>query len=142
MKIALTNSARALRQSHTDAERKLWGGLRDRRLAGFKFKRQAPRGPYVVDFLSVEAGLVVEVDGSQHAGAQAKCDQVRTRFLEKEGFQVLRYWNNEVLGSIEGVLGSIRDSLPEPPAPSPDAARHPLPEGRGEKGRRAEEQAK
>ena len=67
MKIALTQPARSLRQRSTDAERKLWSRLRDRRLMGFKFKRQAPRGRYVVDFLCVEAALVVEVDGSQHA---------------------------------------------------------------------------
>ena len=133
MKKDLTPIARDLRKRQTDAEAKLWRALRNRRVDGFKFKRQVPRGRYIVDFLCAEAALVIEVDGGQHAEAQAKRDDIRTRFLEKEGLCVLRFWNNEVLGNVEGVLVSIRQALRERPAPSPGAARHPLPKGRGVK---------
>jgi very-short-patch-repair endonuclease len=104
MKIALTQPARSLRQRSTDAERKLWSRLRDRRLMGFKFKRQAPRGRYVVDFLCVEAALAVEVDGGQHAEKRRQADRMRTAELEREGLTVLRFWNLDVLTNLEGVL--------------------------------------
>ncbi|MCH8240404.1 MAG: DUF559 domain-containing protein, partial [Proteobacteria bacterium] len=91
MRKTLTPKARDLRTRQSDAEAKLWRALRDRRLDGFKFKRQAPRGRYIVDFLCAEAGLVIEVDGGQHAEAQARRDEIRTKFLEKEGFRVLRF---------------------------------------------------
>ena len=119
MRKTLTPKARDLRTRQSDAEAKLWRALRDRRLDGFKFKRQVPCGRYIVDFLCAEAGLVIEVDGGQQAEAQARRDEVRTKFLEKEGFRVLRFWNNEVLGNIEGVLVSIQRALPGRRAPSP-----------------------
>jgi len=133
MKQQLTQTARDLRKRQTVAEGKLWYAIRNRQIDGFKFKRQVPRGPYVVDFLCLEAGLVVEVDGGQHAEAQSKRDDIRSSFLENEGLRVLRFWNNEVIGNVDGVLVSIRQALQESPAPSPGAARHPLPEGRGVK---------
>jgi adenine-specific DNA-methyltransferase len=119
MKKTLTPKARDLRTRQTDAEAILWRALRDRRLDGFKFKRQVPCGRYIVDFLCAEAGLIIEVDGGQHAEAQARRDEIRTGFLEKEDFRVLRFWNNEVLGNIEGVLVSIRQALLDCRAPSP-----------------------
>ena len=129
MKEELTNVARSLRQRHTDTEKKLWSRLRDRRLDGFKFKRQVPRGRYVVDFLCSEAGLVVEVDGGQHAEKEAERDRLRTQYLESEGLSVLRFWNNDILENLDGVLASIQNTLAKKPAPSPGAARHPLPSG-------------
>ena len=88
--------ARRLRRNATDAERKLWHLLRDRRLGGIKFRRQHPRGPYTLDFYCAEAALVIEVDGSQHA-ERVEHDARRTEYLEAEGLQVLRFWNRDVL---------------------------------------------
>jgi very-short-patch-repair endonuclease len=120
--------ARRLRQRMTDAERKLWAVLRDRRLHGFKFRRQHPLGPYVLDFFDETHKLVVEVDGGQHADHQAE-DAARTAWLEKEGCRVLRFWNNDVLGNLDGVLQTIRAALPENPHPL--AAARDLSQGRG-----------
>jgi len=100
--------ATRLRRYMTDAERKLWLTLRDRRLDGFKFRRQSTVGLYVVDFLCVEARLIVEVDGGQHSET---VDAVRTRYLEERGYSVLRFWNNEVLENLEGVLQTINTAL-------------------------------
>jgi very-short-patch-repair endonuclease len=101
-----TARARALRRSQTDAERKLWYALRARRLDGIKFKRQVPIGRYIADFMCFECKLIVEVDGSQHA-EQADCDAARTRWLETQGYRVVRYWNHEVLLNIDGVAEAI-----------------------------------
>ncbi len=101
--------ARRLRRNSTDAERKLWKLLRDRQLMGVKFRRQVPVGPYVADFLCFEARLVVEVDGGQHAASGVDVD--RTAHLEREGFWVLRLWNNDVLTNAEGVLAKIALAL-------------------------------
>ena len=106
-----TRRARQLRFNQTDTERKLWKHLRDRRLAGFKFRRQHPIGRFIVDFVCLETGLIVEVDGSQH---WAERDQKRTEFLERTGYRVIRFWNNEVLQEIDGVLATILTSLPSP----------------------------
>ena len=120
--------ARHLRRESTDAERLLWFHLRDRRL-GAKFRRQQPVGPFIVDFLSVEAAVIVEVDGSQH---QEAVDAGRTRFLERRGYRVLRFWNNDVLGNIGGVLEVIATALGEAP-PHPDRNGDPTsPRKRGE----------
>ncbi len=105
-----TAHARALRKRSTDAERKLWRYLRQRQLDSRKFRRQHPIGPYVADFVCMEKHLVVEVDGSQHA-LQEERDNACTAWLEDRGFRVLRFWNNEVLGNIEGVLLKIRETL-------------------------------
>jgi len=125
MKIELTDIARSLRQGSTDAERKLWSRLRDKRLMAMKFKRQVPRGRYVVDFLCVEAGLVVEVDGSQHLKRTSRWDRIRTAFLESQGLKVLRVWNVDVLTNIEGVLTIIAETLSQRCSPSPGALRAP-----------------
>jgi very-short-patch-repair endonuclease len=91
-----TTRARRLRREDTEAEARLWGSLRDRRLGGWKWRRQVQRGPYIVDFLCVEAGFVVELDGSQHADNVAY-DERRTAYLEGSGLRVLRFWNADVL---------------------------------------------
>lgn len=104
--------ARAFRRASTDAEKRLWRHLRDRKLAGAKFRRQVPFGPYVADFVCLEARLIVEVDGGQHADSER--DAARTRFLESQGFRVLRFWNSDVLANVEGVVGLIEQALSEP----------------------------
>ena len=93
----------------TDAERLLWRHIRDGQL-GVKFRRQQPVGNYIVDCVSVENRLIVEVDGGQHA-EQQEYDAKRTAFLESEGYRVLRFWNNEVLENIEGVVQMIQSVL-------------------------------
>jgi very-short-patch-repair endonuclease len=111
-----TSIARRLRRDATDAERKFWYHVRDRRLDGWKFRRQVPVAGYVVDFLCADAHLIVEVDGGQHA-VQAVADAKRTQVLEAAGYLVLRFWNNDVLENIDGVLGEIIVTLR--PGPSP-----------------------
>jgi very-short-patch-repair endonuclease len=117
-----TSTARRLRRNQTDAERILWFRLRGRRLAGWKFKRQVPIDRFIADFVCADAKLVVELDGSQHA-VRALQDEERTRTLEAMGYLVLRFWNNEVVRNIEGVLEEILNTLnqqsPEPPHPTP-----------------------
>ena len=88
-------SARAMRRAPTDAERALWRLLRDRRFSGYKFRRQTPLGPFIVDFLCFEARLIVEADGGQH-GDNA-CDIARDAWLVAQGFHVRRFWNAEIL---------------------------------------------
>jgi very-short-patch-repair endonuclease len=83
--------------------------LRDRRLAGFKFRRQVPIGPYVADFVSFAARLIVEVDGGQHA--ESARDQQRDQWLAGENFEVVRYWNNDVLKNPDGVLTDLLSRL-------------------------------
>ncbi len=100
--------ARRLRRAMTDAEMRLWLQLRDRRLAGLKFRRQHPIGRYVADFVCLERRLVVEVDGGQHADSRR--DRVRDAAIEAAGFRILRFWNNEVLGAMEGVLETILEA--------------------------------
>jgi very-short-patch-repair endonuclease len=101
--------ARRLRRDSTDAEGKLWFALRDRRPCGFKFVRQEPIGPYVVDFVCREQKLVIEVDGGQHA--ENRRDAIRDCFLRNEGYRVLRFWNDDVLGNREGALSEILAAL-------------------------------
>jgi len=97
--------ARALRQSLTDAERKLWYALRDRRMQTVKFRRQAPIGPYIADFLCVQHKLVVEADGSQHG--ESLQDEARDIWFMRNGYRVLRFWNHEILTAPDSVLATI-----------------------------------
>jgi very-short-patch-repair endonuclease len=97
--------AKALRANMTEAERRLWYFLRAHRFKGMKFKRQAMIGRYIVDFVSFQRSLVIEVDGGRHADNEA--DGRRARWLEGQGFRVLRFWNNEVLNNSGGVLDVI-----------------------------------
>jgi very-short-patch-repair endonuclease len=105
--------ARRLRLTPTDAEMRLWSRLRRKQLEGFRFRRQHPLGPYVVDFFCAEATLIVEVDGGQHAYDGER----RTRWLEARGYRVIRFWNNDVLANTEGVLHTILDALRAAPHP-------------------------
>jgi very-short-patch-repair endonuclease len=103
----------------TDAERILWQEVRGRRPAGFKFKRQWTLGPSVVDFCCWEQRLVVEVDGGQHSPER---DQARTEWLRREGYRVRRFWNNDIIGNLDGVLAELLAELTHPhPNPLPQA---------------------
>ena len=113
--------ARRLRRDSTNVERLLWKHLRNRQLVGFKFRRQSPIGPYIVDFECFAAKLVIELDGSQHQN-QVNYDGERTQYLEMSGYRVLRFWNNDVYGDIEAVTQSILAAL---------ESRVPSPPGRG-----------
>jgi very-short-patch-repair endonuclease len=111
--------ARRLRENQTDVENKLWSQLRGRQLNGVKFRRQHPIGPFVVDFCCVERGLVVELDGSQHV-ERSDADERRTKILERFGYRVLRFWDNELLNNLNGVLERISEVLEDPhPRPLP-----------------------
>ena len=111
--------ARAVRAEPTLAERKLWWHLRHRlALPTSHFRRQVHLGRYIVDFASHSLKIVIEIDGGQHA-TQHKQDAMRTRFLESEGYRVLRFWNNEVLGNIDGVLEVIQSACLTTPTPAP-----------------------
>jgi very-short-patch-repair endonuclease len=105
-----TIRAQALRKNPTDAERKLWAHLRLRQLGRYKFRRQHPLGPYIVDFICIEKKLIIEVDGGQHDDNKFY-DSKRDNWLENKGFRVLRFWNNEVLTYIENVKEVIAGEL-------------------------------
>lgn len=107
--MAKTAQARALPRNATDAEKKPWTLLRDRRLVGRKIRRQIPLGPYVVDFHCSEARLVVEADGGQHANSCS--DEQRIAWLERNGYRVKRYWNNDILTNPEGVFIDLIETL-------------------------------
>jgi very-short-patch-repair endonuclease len=102
---------RRLRKESTNAEQKMWSRLRNRGMA-VKFRRQHPIENYIVDFISIEAKLIVEIDGGQHDNDDDRAaDAERTRFLQQRGFRVLRFWNNEVLEDIDSILNRIADSF-------------------------------
>ncbi len=123
-----TARAQQLRRDMTEIEALLWQRLRGRRLEGLKFSRQMPVGPYICDFMCRAIGLIVEVDGSQHGEAQAY-DVARTEFIERHGFRVLRFWNNDILNNMDGVLTRIADVARPLPTPQPPPA-----SGRGSDG--------
>jgi very-short-patch-repair endonuclease len=112
-----TTRSRQLRKNLTDAERTLWNILRKRQLSGCKFRRQVPIGSYIVDFVCLENKLVIEVDGGQHTELESY-DAGRTAWLEREGFRVIRFWNNQVLTDTDSVQDAIwmavKDLLPSP----------------------------
>ena len=110
--------ARKLRRNQTEAETRLWFQLRRRQLDGHYFRRQMPVGPYVADFACRRARLVIEVDGGQHAERRTK-DRKRTEFLRAEGYDVVRFWNNDVLENMEGVIDVIRRCLASSKTPPP-----------------------
>lgn len=121
------DNATRLRREMTDAERRLWKHLRAGRLEGFKFRRQHPVPPYVLDFCCVEVGLAIELDGSQHSEAR---DASRSRYLESQGWRIVRFWDNDVLNKTDAVVEAIWNILSRPTL-SPT----PLPEGEGLKQR-------
>jgi very-short-patch-repair endonuclease len=101
---------RRLRRTPTDAERRIWGRLRAGQIGGARFRRQEPVGPYVVDFCCLPHKLIVEVDGGQHA-EQVEDDARRTEFLQRRGYRVLRFWNDEVLRETDSVIERIAQAL-------------------------------
>ncbi len=117
--------AKLLRHQMTDAERRLWRHLRAHRLSGIKFKRQQPIGRYIVDFVCFHSRLVIEIDGGQHL--RNVRDSERDAWMLGQGFRVLRFWNNEVLGNLEGVVQmimlEIEGSIPPLPGPLPRGER-------------------
>jgi len=115
--------SRQLRRDMTDAERKLWQCLRGGQLDGLKFRRQHPIPPYVADFCCVGEKLIVELDGSQH---NEQKDATRTRYLESQGWRILRFWDNDALSQTEAVIEAIWNEI-EKPNPHPN----PSPDGRG-----------
>ena len=122
---AMEDKARQLRKTQTDAERRLWQLLRNRSVAGCKFRRQHPVGPYICDFVCIDRQLVIEVDGGQHA-IQIEKDEARTTYLESKGFTVMRFWNHEVLTETAAVLERIFNLIstdPPHPVPLPGGAR-------------------
>jgi len=126
MKRLHIDRARNLRTGQTDAEQLIWCHLRNRRLQGWKFRRQHQIGSYIADFVCTDARLIVELDGGQH-GDQVIYDERRTLELEAMGYRVLRFWNNDALKNLDGVLEVILEALASP-APHPN----PLPEGERE----------
>ena len=113
----LHNNARLLRKRLTDAEQLIWHYLRMTQMEGFKFRRQQPIDNYIVDFVCFENRLIIEIDGGQHA--ESEKDIERDNYLSRNGFRVLRFWNNEVFKNIEGVLEVIRINCLKSPSPSP-----------------------
>ena len=123
--------ARALRKRMTPQEVKLRVHLRSWRKQGFHFRRQAPRDAHVVDFVCLKRRLIVEVDGGQHNfDERARCDAERDNNFVRQGFRVLRFWNNEVDQNLDGVLTVIDDALRNPP-PGLASLGHPPPSGEG-----------
>jgi very-short-patch-repair endonuclease len=108
-----------MRHAPTDAEGRLWSILRAKRLQGWKFKRQQPIDHFIVDFVCLAERLIIEADGSQHAEGAA--DEIRTAYLEEQGFRLLRFWNREILTNPDGVAITILAAL-ETPLPNPSPA--------------------
>ena len=114
--------ARDLRKNMTDAEQRLWYHLRHRQLGQCRFRRQAPIGPYIVDFVCFEKRLIIELDGSQHA-VRVEEDLRRTAWLSSQGFRVIRFWNNLIFEDREAVFEAVCLALTPPPQPSPTRGR-------------------
>ncbi len=125
MPINLTEVAKDLRKSMTDAERALWQRLKAKRLDGLKFRRQEQIGRFIADFVCFERRIIIEADGGQHAIEREKAEE-RTQWLDSQGFTVLRFWNNDILTNIEGVMEAIRSACEAAPSPRPSPT-----EGRG-----------
>ena len=119
--------ARQLRRNSTDAERLMWRALRSS-LPQFKWRRQMPVGPYFADFACYSERLIVELDGGQHSEAM-NYDANRTRLMEAKGYRVVRFWNNDVLGNLDGVIEEITSQLSSPSRS--EAAGPSLSQGRG-----------
>jgi very-short-patch-repair endonuclease len=118
-----------MRNRQTDAERRLWAMLRDRRFSAFKFRRQVPIGAFIADFVCYDSRLIVEADGGQHCESAA--DARRTAWLESQDFRVLRFWNHEILSQPRDVMDRLHTALNSPSPRSPAASR-PLPRGERE----------
>ena len=109
--------ARSLRRDMTDAEKSVWQILRLYQIDGHRFRRQVPLGRYIADFVCRDVRLIIEIDGSQHQES-APQEAERTRFLQGQGYRILRFWNNEVLSNPEGVRSTIAENLRCHPLPT------------------------
>jgi len=126
-KIPIKIFAKKLRSNPTPAEYFFWSHIRCRQVAGFKFRRQFPLGEYVVDFICLDKKLIVELDGGQHNTDESEhYDARRTKWLNEKGYRVVRFWNNDVMNNMEGVMERLFEVLSPPPQPSPST------EGEGE----------
>ncbi|MCX5860053.1 MAG: DUF559 domain-containing protein [Proteobacteria bacterium] len=110
--------AKSLRKRSTEAENYLWNQLKAKRMGGLKFRRQQPIGKYIVDFVSFEKLIVIELDGGQHAIEKEK-DIERDEWLRREGFKVLRFWDNEIFKNMEGIMEIIEKNCLSPSPSSP-----------------------
>ena len=108
--------ARSLRRVMTEAETRIWSRLRAHRLGGASFRRQVPIGPYIADFVCLDARLIIEIDGGQHAANLS--DRKRDAWLREQGFSLLRFWNNDVLSNTDGVIEEIVRGLTSAVPPS------------------------
>ncbi|MFM5954044.1 MAG: endonuclease domain-containing protein [Novosphingobium sp.] len=117
-----TLRSRELRQNATEPEKRLWSALSARKVAGVRFNRQFPVGPFICDFVSRGAKLVIEVDGETHVGREAE-DAARTRFLGSQGYRVIRFTNTEVMTNLDGVVRQIEIELSHRPSPNPSRKR-------------------
>ena len=121
--LKLVGLARHLRKRLTDVESTLWYHLRGRRFEGIKFRRQYPVGRYIVDFICVGKQLIIELDGGQHA-LNPQSDHIRDAWLTAQGYRILRFWNNDVIENLDGVLITIQSALSNPhPNPLPKRER-------------------
>ena len=109
-----TERSRELRNNATPAERKLWNALKNRQLSGVRFNRQVVIRPFICDLVARSAKMVIEIDGGQH-GEEIGYDGARTAFLQSKGYRLLRFWNNDVIGNLEGVVTTIEAALQTPP---------------------------
>jgi len=129
---AIFKHARAMRRQPTPPERKLWQALRAESLNGLKFRRQMPIGRYIADFYCSSARLIIEVDGVTHTDNEN--DAVRDAWFSSQGMRVLHFWNNEVMGNLEGVLSIVLAAATPPPGPLPqgegESRQAPSPSGR------------
>ncbi|MDQ3478929.1 MAG: endonuclease domain-containing protein [Pseudomonadota bacterium] len=116
-----TLRSRELRTNATPAERALWQQIRNRQILDIRFNRQVPIGPFICDFAARQAKLIIELDGGQHA-VRTAADERRTEFLTLQGYRVLRFWNNDVLEQMDGVLAVIAEALKKRPSPTPSRA--------------------
>jgi len=110
MRKSKTQLAKKLRKNQTEAERRLWYHLRSKQIGGYKFRRQQPIGPYIVDFVCFNRNLIIEVDGGQHSTKKVN-DLERDAWLQSRGYNVVRFWNTDVICSIEGVIAIIQEKL-------------------------------
>jgi very-short-patch-repair endonuclease len=109
---ATYSKARSLRRNQTEAESLLWRCLQSKQINGVKFRRQQPIGPYIVDFVSFQQKLIIEIDGGQHSyKSETISDEERTAELQKRGYKVIRFWNNEILQNPESVVENIIENL-------------------------------
>ncbi|MBI2383932.1 MAG: tRNA adenosine(34) deaminase TadA [Gammaproteobacteria bacterium] len=125
------HKARQLRAAMTEAERSLWSQLRSGRLGGWKFRRQLSIGSYFADFACFEARLIIELDGGQHAEERAAHDATRDAWITAQGFRVIRFWNNDVIGNLPGVVEEIQRCLDLSAVPTGDPSPLPPPAGGG-----------